>query len=399
MEILFITLAKIDSINDSAIYPDLLRKFKNEGHNVYIVTPCERRYKISTFLKEEENSKLLKVWTPNLLKTNIAEKGFGFLIVEILFKKAIEKYFSYTKFDLILYSTPPITFNSLIKELKNAHKAKTYLLLKDIFPQNAVDLKMFNKKSLIYKYFRNQEKKLYKISDKIGCMSDYNKKYILTNNPDLSEDKVEINPNSISLESYNYQSNTTIKIIDNLPKDKLILIYGGNLGKPQGIDFLLDVIDDLKNNSDIFFIIVGSGTESNRIIKWFKENDPNNALLIDHLPQPDYNLLLTRCHVGLVFLNPLFTIPNYPSRILSYMYNKLPILFGVDKNTDVGTDAELGKYGLSCINGDLVTFKKNISLLENDPKLRNEMGSNGYERLKKDFNVDYSYKIIVDHFK
>ena len=177
MNILFITSAKIQSINDRAIYPDLLRKFRNEGHNIFILTPTERRFKKKTNLIEEDGCKILSIWIPNLQKTNLFEKTISTLSIEYLFTKAFNKFFQEQKFDLILYSTPPITFTNLIKYVKSKTDAKTYLLLKDIFPQNAVDLKMFNQQSLIYKYFRNKERELYRISDHIGCMSDQNKKY------------------------------------------------------------------------------------------------------------------------------------------------------------------------------------------------------------------------------
>ena len=81
------------------------------------------------------------------------------------------------------------------------------------------------------------------------------------------------------------------------------------------------------------------------------------------------------------------------------MDSKLPILFGVDKNTDVGTEAEAGNYGFSCESGDLPTFVKYIDLLSNNAELRAKMGNNGYDRLKKDFNVDYSYQMIMKHLK
>jgi glycosyltransferase involved in cell wall biosynthesis len=350
-------------------------------------------------LTEEDGCKILSIWTPNLQKTNLFEKTISTLSIEYLYTKAYNKFFQEQKFDLILYPTPPITFTNLIKYIKSKTDAKTYLLLKDIFPQNAVDLKMFNQQSLIYKYFRNKERELYRISDYIGCMSDQNKKYVLTNNPDIAENKVEINPNSIFLSPEKVKTKSNPKKINFLPKDKVIFVYGGNLGKPQGIDFLLNVIESTEINSNVFFLIVGSGTESKRINNWFKKNKPCNALLIDYLPHDEYDALLEYCHVGLVFLSPNFTIPNYPSRILSYMNKRLPILFGVDKNTDVGKDAEIGNYGFTCENGDLSTFKKHVHLLSNDTKLREKMGNNGYARLKKDFNVDYSYKLIINHFK
>jgi glycosyltransferase involved in cell wall biosynthesis len=226
-------------------------------------------------------------------------------------------------------------------------------------------------------------------------MSQANRSYILNQNPYLSQLKVEVNPNSIYLEKNFLQS--TDNSID-LPENKILFVYGGNLGKPQGLDFLLDVILDSSSNSKAYFIIVGSGTESKRIRKWFDINNPVNAIFFPEMSKTKYEFLLKKCHVGLVFLNPKFTIPNYPSRILNYMENKMPILFAIDKNTDVGTDAELYNYGLCCQNGDLLKFRKYIDFLCEKNNVRIKMGDNGYKRLQADFSVDFSYNVIISHF-
>jgi glycosyltransferase involved in cell wall biosynthesis len=398
MKVLFLTLARINDINDRGIYPDLLKKFRDEGHDVTIVAPIERKYGKATSFTKNNGVTILNAWTTNIQKTNILEKGFTTLLIEYFFLFAIKKYLNYNKIDLILYSTPPITFTNLIIWLKKKNNAKTYLLLKDIFPQNAVDLKMLNKNNLLYSYFRKKEKKLYQLSDHIGCMSEYNKKYILEHNSWINEKKIEVNPNSIYLDEIEKNSNKITEIINFIPKNKVIFVYGGNLGKPQGLNFLLEIIEDSIQNSDAYFIIVGSGTESKGIFDWFSINKPSNALLINHLSHQKYNELLQYCHVGLVFLHPDFTIPNYPSRILTYMENKLPILFGIDDNTDVGKEAEEQNYGFSCLNGDLLKFRNYIQLLTSDAKLREQMGENGFARLKRDFNVNYSYKMIMSHF-
>lgn len=399
MKILFLTLAKINSIDDNSIYQDLLRKFNEEGHSIYIVTPIERRYGERTSIHQNKGVSILKVWTPNIQKSNIIEKGIGTICLEFLFQKAINRFLKKKKFDLIMYSTPPITFTRLVGSLKNKNDAKTYLLLKDIFPQNAVDLKMISSKGLLYKYFRRKEVELYKMSDWIGCMSKENKKYILKHNTYLSEEKVEVNPNSIYLKEKYIFTNYNHELLDLIPKNKTIFVYGGNLGKPQGIDFLLDVIIESKNNSKAFFVVVGSGTETRRIIEWFDKNQPSNAIFINELKQNDYDVLLKHCHVGLVFLNPHFTIPNYPSRILAYMKYSLPILFATDLITDVGKEAEEYKYGLWCESGNLEKFTSYVELLTFNDELRINMGSNGFERLKNDFNINYSYNIIMNHFQ
>ena len=398
MKVLFLTLSKINSIEEQSIYQDLLRKFRDEGHYIYIVSPIERRYNKKTNLVYEDQVTILNVWTPNIQKTNIIEKGFGTLILEFIFKKAINKFFKNEKFDLIMYSTPPITFTRLVKSLRRDNNAITYLLLKDIFPQNAVDLKMMSDSGMLYNYFRRREIELYMMSDWIGCMSMENKKYILKHNPYIDEKKVEVNPNSIYLKEVNTSNNIQSELLSKIPKNKTIFLYGGNLGKPQGIDFLLDVILEAKNNSKAFFVVVGSGTETKRIIEWFKVKKPENALFINELNQEDYDILLQNSHVGLVFLSPIFTIPNYPSRILPYMKNKLPILFATDVNTDVGKEAEKYEYGFWCESGKLDEFKKFIDLFCYDDELRIKMGMNGYNRLKNDFNVNYSYDLIMNHF-
>lgn len=398
MKVLFLTLSRINSIEEQSIYQDLLRKFRDEGHDVNIITPIERRFNKNTHLINEGNVTILNVKTPNIQKTNVVEKGFGTLILEFLFKKAIKKFFKNEKFDLIMYSTPPITFTRLVRILKNANNAKTYLLLKDIFPQNAVDLKMMSSSGILYKYFRKKEIELYEMSDWIGCMSEENKKYILKHNPGLNEAKVEVNPNSIYLQEDKNALFDSNKILDIIPQNKTIFLYGGNLGKPQGINFLLDIIIASNNNSNAFFIIVGSGTEAVKTIKWFDEKKPKNALFINQLNQKEYEILLRHCHVGLVFLHPDFTIPNYPSRILPYMKCKLPILFATDTNTDVGKEAELYEYGFWCESGNIDEFKKLIESFTFNKELRIKMGINGYNRLKKDFNVNYSYEMIMNHF-
>jgi hypothetical protein len=79
--------------------------------------------------------------------------------------------------------------------------------LKDIFPQNAVDLKMMSSSGILYDYFRKREIELYIMSDWIGCMSEGNKKYILKHNSYIDEKKVEVNPNSIYLKEVNISYN------------------------------------------------------------------------------------------------------------------------------------------------------------------------------------------------
>ena len=396
MKVLFLTMVKINSINERGIYTDLLRKFCKEGHKVFVVCPIERRENKFTHLLETDGSTILNVKTLNLQKTNVIEKGVGILTIEYQYLSAIKKYYKNEKFDLILYSTPPITFSKVINFIKKRDGAYSYLLLKDIFPQNAVDMKMIKKDGLLQKYFVKKEKKLYSLSDTIGCMSPANVDFILTQNPEIERSKVEVNPNSIEPKLFDY-SEEQKRVIRNkygIPVNKKIFVYGGNLGKPQGLEFLLQTIEK-SSNEYAFFLIIGDGTEFNKMNSWFKKFKPTNAKLLKRLPKEDYDLLLASCDIGLVYLHPDFSIPNFPSRLLSYLEMKMPVIAATDGNTDIGYVIEKANCGIAVLSGDSIRMNQAISKLMENNELE-IMGNNAWILLQSNYLVDYSYQLIAN---
>lgn len=403
MNIIFLTLSRISNIEERTIYADLMRKFRDEGHQVYIVSPSERRLGLKTSLSDENGVHILNVKTLNVQKTNVIEKGIGTLLLERQYRSAIQKYLKDVKFDLIIYSTPPITFTKVVKFLKKQNPvAISYLLLKDIFPQNAVDLGIFSKRSVFYPYFRNQEKALYKVSDYIGCMSPANVTYLRSHNSYYQEWRIEEAPNSIELRNQTLTSGEKESIREKygLPLDKPVFIYGGNLGKPQGIDYLINCLDDHKYRNDCFFVIVGNGTEYGKLEAWVDgQNNKSelNVKLMKGLPKEEYDQLVQACDVGLIFLDHRFTIPNYPSRLLTYMENKMPVICATDVNTDVGKIAEQNGYGYWCESINPLSFTVLVNRFLSDPGRIKTMGERGYAYLKKNYLVENTYRTIMRH--
>lgn len=406
MNILFLTMSSgMAKISESGIYTDLMRKFRDEGHNVYIIYPNERRTGRPTEMIFENGVHSLGVKTLNVTKTNIIEKGIGQLLLEYQFNRALSKYFKNVKFDIILYSTPPITFNKVIKSAKaRANKnAYTYLLLKDIFPQNAVDLGMMTKsglKGLLYKMFRSKEEELYRISDYIGCMSPANVKYVLAHNPEVPAEKVEVAPNSYDAPSRAPMSAEEVIGIRSkygLPADKPVFIYGGNMGKPQGIPFLVECMKAVKDRSDCHFVVVGDGTEYPKLEAFVNDYKPKAVSFFRSLPKSDYDKLASSCDVGLIFLDYRFTIPNYPSRLLPYLMEKKPILAVTDPNCDTGALAEENGYGLYCPSNSVEKFVESVDkMLSSD---RKQMGERGYQFFLDNYTSAHTYRAIVKHCK
>lgn len=407
MNIIFFTLARITDVNQRDIYSDLIRKLRDEGHVVFLVAPAERRFSQKTTLFDSDGVKILNVRTLNIQKTNVIEKGLGTLLLERQFSNAIRKYLKGVKFDLILYSTPPITFTNVVKCLKKQNpQAISYLMLKDIFPQNAIDLQMFSKKSIFYHYFRQKEKALYKASDFIGCMSPANVEYLRAHNNYYQRWRVEVAPNSIELREESlkiFERRDKIREKYGLPVDLPIFIYGGNLGKPQGIDYLIKCLDDNKYREDCFFVIVGNGTELPKLQAWYDcqledESRKLNVKLMQGLPKDEYDQLVGACDVGLIFLDHRFTIPNYPSRLLSYLENKMPVICATDVNTDIGKIAEQNGYGYWCESVKPIDFTVLVDRFLAEPERIKTMGERGYEFLKSNYLVEHTYQVIMKHF-
>ena len=402
MNILFLTMSSgIEKFQSRGIYTDLMRKFQNEGHNVYIVFPRERKHGLPTEVRVQDGIHLLGVKTLNVTKTNVIEKGIGQVSIEFLYKRAIKKYFKGINFDLILYSTPPITYPKVIEYAKKANpSAKTYLLLKDIFPQNAVDMGMLSKdgvKGILYKFFRAKEKKLYALSDFIGCMSPANVRYVLEHNPEISADRVEVAPNSIELAESKMTEDKSVLAKYNIPTDKPIFIYGGNLGVPQGIPFLIQCLEANADREDCHFVVVGSGTYYQKLADWFASRNPKAVTVMKGLPKEDYDRLVQACEVGLIFLDYRFTIPNFPSRLLSYLEYRMPVISCTDPNCDTGFIAEENGFGFYAPSNDVNAFTQTVDkMLANDIAA---MGEKGYQFLKENYLIEHTYNQIMKHFK
>ena len=398
MNILFVSISPLQHASIRSISQDLLRALQSKGHKIHIVCAVERKLNQDTYIAVEDDMTVLRVKIGNNKKANIIEKGLTTLMLPKLYIKAIKKYFSDVKFDLVLYPTPPVTHMDTVRFIKKRDGAKTYLMLKDIFPQNAVDIGMMKKSGptgIIYKNFRRKEKKLYAISDRIGCMSQANIDYVLKHNPEVDPKKVELCPNSIEVVDMSVDATVRKEIREKyeIPLDKKVFIYGGNLGKPQGIGFVLKCLEKLTTHPEAYFLIVGDGTEFKKLEVWFQEHKPGNMKLLKKIVKQDYDRLAAACDVGLIFLDHRFTIPNFPSRLLSHMQAKQPVLACTDPNTDVGKVITEGGFGWWCESNDPECFVAKV-----DEACKAElapMGEKGFVYLQKHYTVEKVSEIIL----
>ena len=383
------------------LYTNLASELVESGHKVTVIVSEEKRKIDDTKVFRERNYNVIRVRTGNLYEIGSVEKAISFVTLQSKMKNAINKYLSDEKFDMIVFMSPPVTMYSVVNFAMKKYNCFSYLMQKDIFPQNAVDLKIMTKCNPAYWYFRHKEKELYKISTVIGCMSEKNKEYLLKHNKYLDCAKLQIFPNTTKLnrEEEYIDDAMQIKRRYGIPENRVIITYGGNFGKPQGIDFLIQILGVYKDNKNVEFLLVGKGTEKEKLYRYIKEKNIENVKLINFLNSEEFSKILKISDIGLVLLDYRFTIPNIPSKTLTYFKNRVPIMAATDNNTDFKQMLEDSGAGLWCESNDVYSFKETLDFLIANKKVRKEMGENGRLFLEKNLTTEVSVKILEDTFR
>lgn len=397
MKVLYIATSFPEPNKGATIYTDLAEALHEAGHEILVAVSEQARNMKNTILKRERGFEVLRVVTGNYYDVGFIEKGVTTLKIPILMKRGISQFLSDREFDFILFEAPPVTNSGLVAWAKKKFNCPSYLMLKDIFPQNAVDIGIITKNGLLYRYFLNKEKKLYETADIIGCMSKENKKYILSHNTWLDKNKVELFPNTKKITNDYLCNKSIMRERYGIPIDACVFLFGGNMGKPQYIELLCNAITKCKNEKEIFFLFIGRGTERHKLKRIIKNEKITNALILENLPRDEYEQITKECNVGLIILDPRFSIPNYPSRILSYMEYSKPVLAATDKVTDLKDLIEEIKCGEWVWSGDNEGFIEKIKEMAGTNNL-DYIGENGREYLEKNFNLKRSVQILEKHF-
>ena len=393
MKILFLTILNITDIKQNGLYEDLINEFVENGHDVTIVSPYEKRFNKETAFIKKDGYDLLKVKTGNIQKTSFIEKGISTLLLPYQYKNSIKKYLNIAEYDYIMCSTPPITLASVVDYLKRKTKAQVLLLLKDIWPQSMIDMEAIKPNGLIHRYFMGKEKNIYKIADWIGCTSQANIDFVKKANI-IDDKKLLIITNGLSDKVLPSTGNKEVLSKYNVPTDKKVFFYGGNLGIPQDIEFLKKCIGKCADKQNVHFVVCGHGTQKHILQEYIENEAPGNLTLLEYLSQNDYTELVAATDVCMVFLNHKFKVPNCPARFYAYMQSGKPVLAVTDTATDIRFDIENGEFGWWCESVDENEFSKIVDIAcEADLQQLSKNSRNWFESY---YTTNISYKRIIE---
>lgn len=371
---------------------DMIKVFSKNGHEISVVVPNDRKNNEETYIYNDEKIKVLYVKTGNY-QNNVSrlEKIISILTRNFLLKRAIKKHFKNEKFDYIIGYTPFMADFNLVKKLKEHYNSKTLLMLWDIFPQNAKDLKII-KNNFIIKYFKYKEKKMYEIFDKVVCNCEGQIEYILKNN-------FKEKANLLLVRNSEFILNDNTEIEDSKKEEDITVIFGGNMGIPQKLENLMLMIKEMKNSNWIKFIFIGNGSEKNKLRKIKEELELENLQILDQVSRFEYEKIIKQSKIAMISLNENYTVPNFPAKVTGYCKVGIPIFASLDECSYkyLGKFISENNIGVISKAGNIKDMKeKFLHLVNNLEKFSKEKIKEVY---KREFDINKAYETIMQEIK
>lgn len=371
---------------------DLAVEFRRQGHEVIVAVP-DHTLAAPSEAAVEDGVTVLRIRTGRIKGASKVVRAINEVRLSSVFWKTGKRFFRANRCDLVVFYSPTIFFGRLVKRLKKLWNCKAYLILRDIFPENFVELGLL-KKGLIYWYFKRKERQQYAAADIIGVELPRNLQY-------FSEQGFE---GKCRLEVlYNWTAvNGKEAIFQNTRErlglqNKIVFFFGGYITADQDMDNIVRLAANVYDYPDIHFLLVGDGSDKPRLKAKIQKSRLSNISLYSSVPQKQYMGMLSEFDVGLVSLDRRKKIDCFTGKILNYMYSSIPVLASINPNNSLKHILEKAGAGFVCVNGDDDQFCVYALRLAEDARLRKQMGQNARKLLEKSFSATRAVSQILSH--
>ena len=327
---------------------DLSREFRNQGHEITVILPSTE-IEHSWLLGDMEGVRVLRLRAPKTKDVNYIRRAFGEFFMPFFMQRNLRKSpLAKEQWDGVVWYSPSIFHGPLVRTIKLASNCKSYLIIRDIFPQWAADMELMSKRGLIYLFFNTVARYQYSVADIIGVQTPGNLDY-------FKDWAVRENRRLEVLQNWLFDSLTGECSIS-LTKTKLagrkIFVYAGNMGVAQGVGAFLDLAELLQVRLDVGFLFVGRGSDASKIAEDARLRGLNNVLFFDEIHPNEIAGLYAQCAVGLVALDPKHRSHNIPGKFLTYMQAGLPVLGRINAGNDLVDIIQKNKVGRVSVGGD-----------------------------------------------
>ena len=327
---------------------DLSWEFARQGHQLTVLLPAsdlDRDWE----LQNADGVEVLRLRAPRTKDIGYVRRTLGELLMPFAMLRNLRKSpLARQKWDGVVWYAPSIFHGPLASALKRASGCKGYLIIRDIFPEWAVDMGLMGR-GLPYQFFDAVARYQYSVADVIGVQTPGNLAYF---------------------EKWRQQPGRTLEVLQNwlgepakkpcairvdatLLAGRKVFVYAGNMGVAQGMDRVLDLAERLLHRVDVGFLFVGRGSDAARLKTTAQARGLSNVVFFDEIDPDEIPDLYAQCSVGIVALDPRHQSHNIPGKFLTYMQSGLPVLANVNTGNDLAALIRREQVGQVCESNDV----------------------------------------------
>lgn len=369
---------------------DLSREFASQGHDLTVMLPAANQ-SVPWTLNEMDGVQVLRLRAPRIkdvgyMRRTIAEFLMPFFMRRNLHKSPLAD----VVWDGVVWYSPSIFHGPFVQLLKARSHCKAYLIIRDIFPEWAVDMGLMGR-GLAYRFFDLIARYQYSVADVIGVQTPGNKGYF---NAWLQKPnrKLEVLQNWLDKPA---QVRCSIRVNETALAGRKIFVYAGNMGVAQRMGVLLDLAEKLRVNSDVGFLFVGRGSDAEKLKASSEERSLENTLFFDEIHPDEIPDLYAQCAIGIVALDPRHKSHNIPGKFLTYMQSGLPVLANINSGNDLAElirEENVGKVCESNRLDELVRLSEVLlRQIDDDPDLPSRCRA----LFEREYSVDRAVRQIV----
>jgi len=310
---------------------DLSREFIRQGHELTVLLPdpdLAGRWLLETI----DGAQVLRLRAPRTKDIGYVRRTIGEWLMPYAMKRNLRHSpMAGQRWQGVVWYSPSIFHAPLVLALKRQSGCKAYLIIRDIFPEWAVDLGLM-RTGLAYRFFKWIARQQYDAADIIGVQTAGNLGYFDAWLRAGRGRVLEVLQNWLDAPA---SAPCPIRIEATALAGRRIFVYAGNMGIAQGMDILIDLAARMQSRRDIGFLFVGRGSDAKRLKARAKALGLDNVLFHDEIDPDEIPDLYAQCHAGIVALDPRHKSHNIPGKFLTYLQNRLPVLANVNAGNDL----------------------------------------------------------------
>lgn len=369
---------------------DLSRELVRQGHQLTVLLPAadlDGPWRLDDW----EGMRVLRLRSPKTKDVGYVRRTLSEFWMPFAMRRQLKRSpWSHERFDGVVWYSPSIFHGPLVQLLKRQSRCPAYLIIRDIFPEWAVDMGLMGR-GLPYRVFDAVARYQYSVADVIGVQTPGNLAYFgrWRQQPGRT---LEVLQNWLGKSA---QARCPIRLDETVLAGRQVFVYAGNMGVAQGIDIVLHLAEQLQSRSDIGFLLVGRGSDVARLKAAAKDRKLDNVLFHDEIHPDEIPDLYAQCYAGIVALDPRHRSHNIPGKFLTYMQSGLPVLANVNAGNDLAQLIRAQQVGQVCENNDPLALQQLAEQLLQQIEVDANLPSRCKALFEKQFAVEAAAKQIV----